>query len=223
MPAHSPTYTLENHELWKLHLEASSGRLAEGIFHDLMNPLQAVVLAVESLDHSGSTDTMKDTAIASALEHCAKARALLALATERFDITKTDDVFSANEEIRNAVILAQSTARRFCVEFVCTDSEDITLTGNPLLYRQIVIDCLLEAAATTKRSHAVHIALTRKDTGVVLTLTYNGKEPHMEGSVTADILTHAFGGFFTASSHRKKPCVFEITIPQESSLTISLL
>lgn len=196
-----------------LHVQASKGRLASGVFHDLMNPFQALLLALETLAMNSHYDNKQvNSTLTTALSECRRAHSLLCAIEKQDTGLSLPEDFLVHTVIKEAKMLIGGVARRKNVNIVHRPRSHITLHGNALLYRQVVLDVLEKVIAYATPSILSITAGIKKKT-VVLTFEYHGQRVSFADSLTSHILLEEFHGTISSSKKDASVHIVEIIVP----------
>ena len=123
---------------------AEFGRLAQGLFHDLTNPLTALSLNLDQLkkekDSSKAKLYIKETNLA------AENMKNLIDSTMIYSQNKlTKESFSIVEELKNAQLICNYKSRQAGVDLKFQDQNDIKLFGNRTRFSQLICNIILNA------------------------------------------------------------------------------
>lgn len=144
-------------ELKEAHLEKVSqlyrfvefGKLASGIFHDLMNPLSAVALSIEKLGdkekEGDGNPIMARECVDRAMKASKRMEAFMQTARKQLGSAEKNQLFSANQEIRDAVDLLLHKSLKTGVKIIVSAPHEITLYGNPVKLFQMAVNLISNA------------------------------------------------------------------------------
>jgi signal transduction histidine kinase len=177
---------------------ADLGRLASGLFHDLVNPLNALSLQVEHLRAE------------SAKESAADARAYLdraSTATKRIEKfvesvrkqiqnREIEAVFSLNKEVEEVLEVLSYKARKANVDIMFAAESEISTIGNPLRFHQLVSNLVANAIDSyddiaRPNDRKVIIALGKSNGTVELIVQDYGS------GISVENIENIFAPFFT--------------------------
>ncbi len=159
---------------------AELGKLATGFFHDLMNPLTALTLAVEQFD---ITKTSNKNVMTEQLD-----RALLAskrvgeliTALRHYGTLTTElQILSLNAELRRITNLLDFEARKYQIKLELQATQEITLSINPYTFYNIIHNLIvfsIEEARifTSNLDRVIIILLHHREAEVLLEIIYPG-------------------------------------------------
>lgn len=228
-----------------LHLSrfAEFGRLASGVFHDLMNPLNAVIANIDRMKNTHSEISETREYIHKAVS--ASRRMGTYLGNIRNQIKSSGELkrFSLSEEAQNAVDILSYKARMASVVITIENPQEIITLGEPLKFNQIIQNLLSNAIDSYQNSNNNHrIVILRiflKNTFAVCEVQdYGcGMSPETQSSIFEpffttknsseglgiglstihELVTIDFKGTITVTSTLGQGSVFSITFPIYSS------
>ncbi|HEU0080518.1 MAG TPA: ATP-binding protein [Candidatus Paceibacterota bacterium] len=126
------------------------GRLASGIFHDLLNPLSAVAMSVEQLEKGREDDGTSPSAsvkecVDRALRASKRMESFMQTARKQLDSADRLQDFSVSRELRDAVDLLSHKSRVKGVEIDLSAASDVSLYGNPVKLFQVAVNLISNA------------------------------------------------------------------------------
>ena len=229
----------EQEKLQQLYRFVEFGRLSSGMFHDLMNPLTALIANIEHLERSGVdmrdakeilTRTVSVSKTISSLMHTVKKQ------------IKLDDAhvsFAVSDEIRDAITALQYHIRQTKTVLSFYEHTPITLAGYAYRFHHVMVNLLANALdacvssshkriiiVTTQSDHSYKIIVKDTGSGIAPELLdkifdpfFTTKQSHGVGlglSSTKHIIEKYFHGTITVSSDRHKGTLFTIRIPKST-------
>src|SRR5690606_12431145 len=125
---------------------AEFGRLSSGIFHDLLNPINAIVLTINKLNvHS----TLEVPELRTQLNHAIKAskqmEVFIRAIRKQIQTHGTHTTFSLNEEIEQVLDMISFKAREQQVDIRFEADEEIRSYGNALKFHQVITNLVINA------------------------------------------------------------------------------
>jgi signal transduction histidine kinase len=139
----------------ELYRFAEFGRLSSGLFHDLMNPLTGVALNIQALNEAAQPDNSKIAETKHYLEKAVNAskrmESFISTIQKQIGSQKILQLFSPDEEIRQAIELLEYKARKADVRIIFKSvskvepASKVTLYGNALKFHQIAINLISNA------------------------------------------------------------------------------
>ncbi len=117
---------------------AEVGRLASGIFHDLMNPLSVVSLNLSEINEKNKEIMNAKLYLQQAILATRKMEDFLQAISKIIRNEGTERYFSANKEILQAIQLFSHKARTSWVEIIFKKGEDIKIYGDPIKFNQLI-------------------------------------------------------------------------------------
>jgi signal transduction histidine kinase len=196
-------------ELQKIQLEkvmqiyrfADFGKLAAGLFHDLVTPLNVVSLNLENLKEETNSDKSKNI---KEIRRVLKRAIYSTKGIEKFvkntrlqlQGQQTKSYFNLVQEIDNALEGLADKALKAEVKLDFGDGSAIHTFGNPFRFHQMAANLVLNAVDSytnikRKSNRVVHIRLFRRDNLVVFEIEDFGI------GVPRNILPHIFDPFYT--------------------------
>ncbi|MES2224538.1 MAG: HAMP domain-containing sensor histidine kinase [Patescibacteria group bacterium] len=186
----------------QLYRFAEFGKLSSGIFHDLMNVLNVVVINVSRLE--GSPEHLPEVQQYVGKAVAASKRLGNHIQSVRKQIASDDahSVFSPEKEIRDAMDMLQFRAREASVQFRFKAKDAIELHGPALKFYQTVLNLLMnavDACENNNRTSIVNILLRKASNknGIVLIIRDNGC------GISPDHIGSIFNPLFTTKSYSK--------------------
>lgn len=183
---------------------AEFGKLSAGVFHDLINPLTAISISMNSITAEASSEKLLATEIKEALS-------IATHATKRIDtyITSvqkqlkhktTKTLFSLVEEIENVLTITTYRARRehVTIEFIHPD-EHTALYGDVVRFHHVMTNLISNAIDS-------YAGLEMENKRVCITITTNTSTHtiavHDTGcGINAEQLSRIFDPFFTTKQN----------------------
>jgi len=134
----------QSNRLTQLSKLAEFGRLAQGLIHDLTNPLTALSLNLNQLkrekDSRKIREYFNETTVAA--ENMKK----LIESTLNYSQNKMAKVsFSIAEELKSSLLICNYKARQAGVELIFQDENDIKIMGNKTRFSQLICNLVLNA------------------------------------------------------------------------------
>lgn len=188
---------------------AEFGRLASGLFHDLVNPLTVVSFNLEELNERAQEKRSKALIdMASILQHAIDGTRRMQVFVEsvRKQIqqqeTKTD--FFLEHEVNQVIQLLSFKAKEHSVDIKFSPNISIKTYGDPVKFYKVIsnllsnaIDSYEEQESRENERHKINIDLSQKDTIACIQIQDWGK------GISDEHLTRVFEPFFTTKSIEK--------------------
>lgn len=229
-------------EIEKFHHLTEVGKLASGIFHDLANPLTALILNLEqiqfrNLKEIAETEWAQKIAEANLL--CQRMTHLLRTVSKQL-VTNAEvkDWFSVNEEVEGVLNLLSYKARSCKVDLRNHLESEIFLNNDALKFNRIICNLInnaIEAIDANKKSSWIEIKMRLINDHLLITITDNGQgfpdhlkdklfEPFFSTkkgggnlglglAIVSDLVTKYFQGELRVVSQAQKFTAFTIDIP----------
>ncbi|MBU2566251.1 GHKL domain-containing protein [Patescibacteria group bacterium] len=181
----------------QLYRFAEFGRLASGLFHDLMSPLTAISLNLESFSHD-SKEQIKDTSkyLDQAMEATKRMDGFIAAIRKQLQSQEIQELFSVNEEISQVLQIVAHKAKKAHVNLVFENIEDDKLFGNPLKFNQIITNLVSNAIDSyenkkTVNNRQVEIRVIKNNESLTI------KVQDWGSGISKENLPKIFDSFFT--------------------------
>lgn len=186
---------LEGEKIMHLYRFAEFGRLSAGLFHDLINPLNAVSLSIERLK-------VNDDSVNKALTAAKKMENLVVAVRKQLSRQENKNLFSLNKEIQDVIDVLSYKARKNNVEIRFSHESDVSFLGNAIRFNQAVLNLIVNAIDSylpenleDSREKAVDVVLNEKGNDIVLSVKDFG------AGISRDNLQKIFEPFFTTKDY----------------------
>lgn len=172
------------------------GRLASGIFHDLMNPLAGLSLNIDRIAATASDRSLADD-IQRAKLAAVHMQALLGAMRPHLKRESRQEPFSVQETILSAIRMMATYAREHGVGFESDIGEDARLFGDPVAFTQALMNLFgnaVQAYLPTLQESSlriVRVSLVRETQAICITISDKGT------GIPAEMLPHVFEPYFT--------------------------
>lgn len=191
-------------EMAQLYRFAEFGRLSSGLFHDLINPLNAVSLNMEKIkSRDGYEDEVAEarTYLDRSISAVRKMQSFVAAVRKQMSHQEEDkSLFSLNEEIGQVVEILEHKAILADVKIDFLFSGDIRIFGNAIKFNQIVLNVVGNAIDAYGDSdggsgvRTVSVFLDEKD-GVISLVVEDGG-----AGISKENISRIFEPFFSTKS-----------------------
>ncbi len=227
-------------KLAQMYTFAEFGKLSSGLFHDLMNPLNAIVGIIESISHTEQAREILPY-VEKAVIHSRRMQSAMNAIRKQADTSLLDRLFSSSAELHDAVMVLNYHARATSTRITTRIRNNLVLYGNPLKFYQIAVNLIGNAIDATSalaiRESCVTVELLRTHGSIVLRVTDNGigipvefhskifdpffttKEKSGMGiglSNTKEIVERHFNGTITFVSTPDIGTIFTVRIPRKN-------
>ncbi len=206
------------------------GRLSSGIFHDIINPLSAMILNVKEIKTC-------DSHVTNALQIASRIEKFMCAAQNQIQTKELSEIFNPYEEIQK-VIDVFSYKTKICKARIHTDlHKNTVLYGNPLRFNQMITNIIsnaLDSSTDNNKNFSVSIILKKEKTMSIIKIKDTGQgireenigrifepffstKPADKGiglglSITKEIIEKDFSGEISVQSSNKGTC-FTIQLP----------
>lgn len=127
----------------QLYRFAEFGRLASGLFHDLMSPLTSVSLYLEKVNKNNPHEASETRQyLKKAFEASKRIEQFTQAVRKQLQHRQTQELFSLNEGIRQAIQLVAHKAWQAKVQITFHTPTEIVTFDNPLKFHQIMVNLL---------------------------------------------------------------------------------
>lgn len=186
----------QREKIAQLYRFAEFGRLSSGIFHDLMNSLNAVVANVSQLEVTPAALPEIKQDVAKAVSASRRMSEFITSARKQMQTCCQERRFSLNAELHDAADILEYRAREADVTLKIKDPREIIIFGNPLKFHQLAINLISNAIdASMERSlsskNVINITLTHDDTRILFRVTDYGV------GIAPELIDRIFDPFFT--------------------------
>ena len=170
----------ELEKMTQLYRLVEFGRLAAGIFHDLVNPLTAVSLNLEQIKENQSENLEKNKKyLNQAVKATEKMGAFVGALKKQLKQQETKIKFSVNEEIRQIISLLNYQLIKAGLNCDFKADRDYQLSGDPLKFSQIILNLLTNAIDAYENlpqpREKITIKLGRQDDYLILLVKDRGQ------------------------------------------------
>ncbi len=168
------------------------GRLAAGLFHDLMSPLTALSLNIENITNSATRDAGTASQFVQDIHHAQDATAHMQKLVEalRRHIAREgkEEYFCIRRTLEDAVRVLHSYARQRQTSLSLETNDVVSTYGDPIAFIQVVTN-ILSNAIEAGAAH-VTILMSKVQRGVEIKIEDDG--PGMNAEIMKDIFEPFF-------------------------------
>ena len=162
----------------ELHHLAESGKLAAGFFHELMNPLTALTLALEQFSTQTSGEQLHITEqLQKALNASRRVGQFITAIQRQTNIATKPESLRLDLELNYIIKLLDYKARKLNINILTTTSTEGAVLISPATFSRVtqnLIDTALELSQNPGHEKSIHVQLSRTDTTAQLQITYPG-------------------------------------------------
>lgn len=227
----------------QLYRFAEFGRISSGLFHDLINPLNAVSLNLGKTD--GTAEETKQY-VGNAVRAAKKLEDLVVAVRKQLAREETKTLFLVEEEIRHVVEVLSHKAQQANVELRFTPRSDIQMFGDAIKFNQVVLNLVAngidacmpsttELVPVSPGDRWVQVSLIEEPETMIMLVEDNGvgiPEHHMDKifepffttktngrgigiglSMARRIVEKDFGGLLVAKSEAGRGSSFKASLP----------
>ncbi len=191
--------TLQADKIAQLYRSAEFGKLSTGIFHDLMNPLNAVIANVSQLESNSNNISEVTSYLEKAVAASRRMGDFLGTIRKQIRVDDRTERFALNKELQEAVDILRYKAREMHVTFSVETTDELHAFGNPLKFHQVALNLISNAidACESRVESVVTINLDQQDTFAKLTIGDNGC------GIPEHLVSKVFDTFFTTKDYSK--------------------
>lgn len=193
---------MQAEKMEQLYHFAEFGRLSSGVFHDLINPLNAVILNMEKVKSQDDVNMISQTRtyLDSAVLATKKMEGMIIAIRKQISKQENNAPFFPDGEIREVIDILKHKAQKAEVEMAFYCSTDIETYGDALKFNQVALNLISNAiesypaineadAADSERK--VIISLKMEDDDIVFIVRDNG------AGISEENIDKIFTPFFT--------------------------
>jgi len=167
---------LQIQRVTELHRLAESGKLASGFFHDLMNPLTALTLAVEQFGSQKHNDKrLLSQQIDKALVASRRVGEFITAISHNNAPATSPELLLLSKELLNVVKLLEYKARKNRTYLKLNEAPNISLVISRTDFHDIVhnlISFAIEASDSSDLGRTITVSLTQSESKVTLEVNY---------------------------------------------------
>lgn len=190
----------QNKEIAQIYHFAEFGKLSSALFHDLINPLTALMLNINKLkidsENKPNFNHIK-LEVNQALKASEKMKKYITSVRKQINFQGQKELFSLNQEIEEAIMILNYKARKKLVEIVFVAEANIKMHGDPIKFNQIVTNLLSNAIDSyneAKNNKEIIINLSKIDHEIELKIVDHGQ------GIPDTITDQIFNPFFTTKN-----------------------
>jgi signal transduction histidine kinase len=186
-------------EISQVYQFAEFGKLSSGLFHDLVNPLTALMLNISKVKIDSDNDPnfkIIKSEIDQALKASEKMKDYIISVRKQINFQNQKEIFSLNKEIEEAICILNYKIRKNNIDLIFSANDNIKTTGDPIKFNQIVTNLVSNAidACENEQTKEIIIDLAKSNNLIELKITDSGK------GVSKDIISQIFEPFFTTKN-----------------------
>lgn len=158
----------QEQRLRELNKFAEMGKMASGLFHDLVSPLTTASLCLESINDKKYLEL--NDSVSRAIKATDKIKAFVDTVRKKIQGNCINNYFCIVEEINTAMTLVEYKARTLQVQLVYSRKQSTMLFGNAERFNQLIINLL---------SNAIDAYECMKGQNKIVEVTTNISEPNL--------------------------------------------
>ncbi|MFA6252323.1 MAG: HAMP domain-containing sensor histidine kinase [Candidatus Paceibacterota bacterium] len=199
-------------EIQKLQIEkmaqvyhfAELGRLSSGLFHDMINPIMAISLTIEQIKKTSENNNnlkLIENSVNKVKQANDKMQKLIDSIRKQITQHGTEELFSINKEIIDAIELLNYKAKKGNTEIVFQSEREIKTIGDSVKFNQIITNIISNSIDSfqgkEQLKNNIEIELSEKNNRIRITIKDNGC------GIPDEIKDRIFDPFFTTKNTRK--------------------
>lgn len=187
-------------EIEQIYRFAEFGKLSSGLFHDLVNPLTALMLNIQKVKMDSENDpnlNLIKLEINQAVKASERMKDFIISVRKQINFQNQKELFSLNQEIEEAITILNYKVKKGDIEIVFSADENIKTTGDPIKFNQIVTNLVsnaIDACKHNKQEKEISIILSKDSTYINLKIIDNGH------GIPTDNINKIFEPFFTTKN-----------------------
>lgn len=187
--------SLQAEKVAQLYRSAEFGRLSSGLFHDLMNPLNALIGNVDLMKSNPDNISAVERYLEKSVTASRRMSTFLESIRKQINRHTLLELFSCDREIIEVVEILTYRAREAETILEIEQLDEIQIFGNPLKFHQIAVNLIANAIDAYKNTTSPHrivkITLTKTSDSLVFKVTDFGS------GISENLLETIFDPFFT--------------------------
>ena len=184
-------------EIAQIYHFAEFGKLSSGLFHDLVNPLTALMLNINKVkldsENEPSFNIIKSE-INAAMKASEKMKDFIISVRKQINFQDQKEDFSLNQEIEEAITILNYKIKRNKVEIIFNATKNIIIHGDSVKFNQIVTNLVSNAIDSYREDSLdkeITIDLIELENKIELKISDNGR------GIEEKIIKKIFEPFFT--------------------------
>jgi len=233
----------QSEKITQLYRFAEFGKLASGLFHDLMNPLTSISLYLEHMNKANPAEVAEtQNYLKKAFEASKRIDRFSQAVRKQLQHREARELFSVTEGVRQAIQLVAHKAWQEGIKINYEPTQEIETFDNPLKFHQVVVNLISNAIDSYadipkdhRRKSEIALTLERRGLGINLTIQdwgsgisdearekifqpfyttkTSGKGIGIGLSTTKEIIEKDFGGKIEMESVSGQGTIFRISFP----------
>ena len=184
-------------EIAQVYHFAESGKLSGGLFHDLVNPLTALMLNINKIKLDSENDpnfNLVKSEVNAAIKASEKMKDFIISVRKQINFQDQVENFSLNREIEEAITILNYKTKQNKVEIVFNADKNIIIQGDTVKFNQVVTNLLsnaIDAYEENDLNKEITIDLKELERKIELKISDNGI------GIETEIINQIFEPFFT--------------------------
>lgn len=187
-------------EIAQIYRFAEFGKLSSGLFHDLINPLTAIMLNINKAKIDSENDpsfNIIKMEINQAFKASEKMKDYIISVRKQINFQDQKELFSLNKEIEEAVMILDYKAKINRVIITFMANEEIKINGDPIKFNQIITNLISNAIDSydEQQNREIIVKLNKTNGKIILEVIDNGR------GIPENIINKIFEPFFTTKKN----------------------
>ncbi len=172
------------------------GRIASGLFHDLVNPLNLVILNLDEMKNRNTSKLLERAMIGTK-----QLESFVIAARQQMQHQEILKIFSLITEIEQTILMFAYKAKEAYLTMLFDYTEEVSLFGNPMKFRQIVTNLISNAIdsydpMSGNKRNQINIYLYKKGNKIIM-------EVHDDGiGIDKKSMRRIFDPWYTTKMHK---------------------
>lgn len=184
-------------EIAQVYRFAEFGKISGGLFHDLVNPLTALMLNINKVKLDSENDpnfNIIKLEVNQVIKASEKMKDFIVSVRKQINFQDQKEDFSLNQEIEEAITILNYKAKKNKVEIIFNADENIIIQGDSIKFNQVVTNILsnaIDAYLENSLDKEITIDLKKLENEIELKISDNGV------GIEENIINKIFEPFFT--------------------------
>ncbi len=186
-------------EIAQVYRFAEFGKLSSGLFHDLVNPLTALMLNINKVKIDSESDpsfNLIKMDINQAIKASEKMKDYIISVRKQINFQNQKELFSLNKEVEEAITILDYKARINQTSIIFIADENIKIQGDPVKFNQIITNLISNAidSYSNQSDKEIIVKLNKINQEIKLEVTDNGS------GISENIIDKIFEPFFSTKN-----------------------
>lgn len=190
-------------EIEQIYRLAEFGKIAGGLFHDLVNPLTAITLNINKIkidnERSDNFEKIKNE-INQTIKASEKMKDFILSVRRQLSFKEEKIRFSINQEIEEAIEILNYPLKENHFNIIFEANSNIFIFGNPIKFNQLITNLIsnaIDAKDSLKEENQIKINLQENNQEIIIKIRDNGQ------GISEKIIKKIFDPFFSTKNHNQ--------------------